>query len=224
MLFLKEKVKLKHNIVEAALKTDKKVVMSILAIAVFNFIFLGNEYMYDNMMMYVTDAGGVVTAQNIILGVSVAGFLLFPVISCLIGKMHNNSQHKYSYVGIFGMILMLTAGIACIWVMSGHKSYMQIFIAGSILFIIMGVMGSKEQGILTFESDKFSEYAIGTVKTDTENNPETAADKTENVQDNTEVQEEAPKTSDKNVGFYIMAACASFILCLAVMTKKLNKN
>ena len=142
MLFLKEKVKLKHNIVEAALKTDKKVVMGILAIAVFNFVFLGNEYMYDNMMMYVTDAGGVVTAQNIILGVSVAGFLLFPVISCLIGKMHNNSQHKYSYVGIFGMILMLTAGIACIWVMSGHKSYMQIFIAGSILFIIMGVMGS----------------------------------------------------------------------------------
>ena len=82
MLFLKEKVKLKHNIVEAALKTDKKVVMGILAIAVFNFVFLGNEYMYDNMMMYVTDAGGVVTAQNIILGVSVAGFLLFPVISC----------------------------------------------------------------------------------------------------------------------------------------------
>ena len=96
MLFLKEKVKLKHNIVEAALKTDKKVVMGILAIAVFNFVFLGNEYMYDNMMMYVTDAGGVVTAQNIILGVSVAGFLLFPVISSLIGKMHNNSQHKYS--------------------------------------------------------------------------------------------------------------------------------
>ena len=83
---------------------------------------------------------------------------------------------------------------------------------------------NKEQGILTFESDKFSEYAIGTVKTDTENNPETAADKTENVQGNTEIQEEAPKTSDNNVGFYIMAACASFILCLAVMTKKLNKN
>lgn len=124
------------------MKTDRKVVISILAIAVFNFVFLGNEYMYDNMMMYVTDAGGVVTAQNIILGVSVAGFLLFPVISCLIGKMHNNSQHKYSYVGIFGMILMLTAGIACIWVMSGHKSYIQIFIAGSILFIIMGAMGS----------------------------------------------------------------------------------
>ena len=88
----------------------------------------------------------------------------------------------------------------------------------------MDAQYNKEQGILTFESDKFSEYAIGTVKTDTENNSETAADKTENVQDITEVQEEAPKTSDKNVGFYIMAACASFILCLAVMTKKLNKN
>lgn len=128
------------------MKTDRKVVMSILAIAVFNFVFLGNEYMYDNMMMYVTDAGGVVTAQNYILGVSVAGFLLFPVISYLTDKIHN-SQHKYSYSGMsyismLVMIIMLAAGIACIWVMSGHESYMQIFIAGCVLFIIMGVMGS----------------------------------------------------------------------------------
>lgn len=129
------------------MKTDRKVVISILAIAVFNFVFLGNEYMYDNMMMYVIDAGGVVTAQNYILGVSVAGFLLFPVISCLIGKMHSNSRYKYSYAGMsyismLVMIIMLATGIACIWVMSGHKSYIQIFIAGSILFIIMGAMGS----------------------------------------------------------------------------------
>lgn len=128
------------------MKTDRKVVMSILAIAVFNFVFLGNEYMYDNMMMYVTNAGGVVTAQNYILGVSVAGFLLFPVISHLTDKIHN-SQHKYSYSGMsyismLMMIIMLAVGIACIWVMSGHRSYMQIFMAGSVLFIIMGVMGS----------------------------------------------------------------------------------
>lgn len=83
---------------------------------------------------------------------------------------------------------------------------------------------NKEQGTLTFESDKFSEYAIGTVKTDSESNTENVPDKTENVTDNTEIQEKAPKTSDKNVGFYIMAACVSFILCLSVMTKKLNKN
>ena len=142
MLFLKEKVKLKHNIVEAALKTDKKVVMSILAIAVFNFVFLGNEYMYDNMMMYVTDAGGVVTAQNIILGVSVAGFLLFPVTGSLIRKTKNNLNRKYSYVGMFLMGLMPVAGIISILVMSEHKSYMQIFISGCVLFVIMGVMGS----------------------------------------------------------------------------------
>ena len=128
------------------MKTDRKVVMSILAIAVFNFVFLGNEYMYDNMMMYVTNAGGVVTAQNYILGVSVAGFLLFPVVSHLTDKIHN-SLHKYShvsmsYISVLVMIIMLAAGIASIWVMSGHKSYMQIFMAGSVLFIIMGVMGS----------------------------------------------------------------------------------
>ena len=50
------------------MKTDRKVVISILAIAVFNFVFLGNEYMYDNMMMYVIDAGGVVTAPELYSG------------------------------------------------------------------------------------------------------------------------------------------------------------
>ena len=58
--------------------TDYKTIMVILALALFSFTFLGTEYMFDNMMAYVTDSPGVVMAQSYILGISVIGFLLFP--------------------------------------------------------------------------------------------------------------------------------------------------
>lgn len=37
---------------------------NIIMLAVFFFAFLGTEYLFDNCMMYVTDASGVVRAQN----------------------------------------------------------------------------------------------------------------------------------------------------------------
>ena len=46
-------------------------------LVVFFFAFLGTEYLFDNCMMYVTDASGVVRAQNQMLGVSAIGFLLY---------------------------------------------------------------------------------------------------------------------------------------------------
>ena len=44
---------------------------NIIMLAVFFFAFLGTEYLFDNCMMYVTDASGVVRAQNQMLGVPV---------------------------------------------------------------------------------------------------------------------------------------------------------
>ena len=54
---------------------------NIIMLAVFFFAFLGTEYLFDNCMMYVTDASGVVRAQNQMLGVSSIGFLLYNWIS-----------------------------------------------------------------------------------------------------------------------------------------------
>ena len=48
--------------------------VNIIMLVVFFFAFLGTEYLFDNCMMYVTDASGVVRAQNQMLGVS-AGIL-----------------------------------------------------------------------------------------------------------------------------------------------------
>lgn len=55
--------------------------VNIIMLVVFFFAFLGTEYLFDNCMMYVTDASGVVRAQNQMLGVSAIGFLLYNWIS-----------------------------------------------------------------------------------------------------------------------------------------------
>lgn len=35
-----------------------------IALALFNYVFLGAEYLFDNMMAFQTDSGGVVLAQS----------------------------------------------------------------------------------------------------------------------------------------------------------------
>ncbi len=72
---------------------------------------------------------------------------------------------------------------------------------------------------MTFESDKFSEYAIGTAKTASVNEKDSMKEEIKE-----EVKEEAPKTSDYDFRFWIMAACSSFILCITVLTKEFNKK
>ena len=55
----------------------KTTVKAILTLGIFYFVFLGAEYLFDNMMAYATDSDGVVLAQSYILGISVIGFLLY---------------------------------------------------------------------------------------------------------------------------------------------------
>ena len=50
-----------------------------IALALFNYVFLGAEYLFDNMMAFQTDSSGVVLAQSYVLGISTMGFLLFGV-------------------------------------------------------------------------------------------------------------------------------------------------
>jgi hypothetical protein len=43
---------------------NKVPMINIIIIALFNYVFLGTEYMYDNMMLYVINSNGVVNAQH----------------------------------------------------------------------------------------------------------------------------------------------------------------
>lgn len=104
----------------------------IVILALFNFVFLGTEYLFDNMMMYVSDAKGVVISQGYVLGVSAIGFCLFGLVKKMI-----NSRTKFIWALIF-----IAGEIAGVFVMEQHNSYGSVLIAGCIVFVMLGCAGS----------------------------------------------------------------------------------
>ena len=108
-------------------------ILALISVALFNFIFLGAEYLFDDMMAYVTDARGVVLAQNYILGVSVIGFIIAPFIS---KKVSEDAKR---------ILLMIAAisGVSCIFIILQHTDYGVILFAGLLLFVLLGIAGSR---------------------------------------------------------------------------------
>lgn len=113
-------------------RLNGRVLTLMLALAFFNFIFLGIEYQFDNMMALVTGPEQVVTAQGYILGASVLGFLLYPAAASCI-------KEKFWQIVVFAGAL---AGVICIFVIWQHTSYGTILAAGCICFILIGMAGS----------------------------------------------------------------------------------
>ena len=105
----------------------------IVSLAFFSFAFLGTEYLFDNMMAFVTDSNGVVIAQGYILGISVIGFLLFPILNHFL-KQGNMEILMFAFA-VFGPI--------CIFVIQQHVSYGSISAAGGIVFVLLGILGSR---------------------------------------------------------------------------------
>ena len=87
-------------------------IKAILLLSFFSFVFLGAEYLFDNMMAYVTDSGSVVRVQGYILGVSVIGFLLYPAANRFIKK--NNRMQM-----LFALTLM---AVVCLFAVQQHIS------------------------------------------------------------------------------------------------------
>lgn len=111
---------------------SQKTIMGILTLAFFHFLFLGTEYQFDDRMVLVTDAQGVVQAQNYILGVSVLGFLLFPFLNRFMkGKRKNGFSISGAVLSIIGIIGIHQAG-----------TYHGIMLFGCVTFVILGIAGS----------------------------------------------------------------------------------
>lgn len=117
-------------------KCEKETIYAnIIMLAVFFFAFLGTEYLFDNCMMYVTDASGVVRAQNQMLGVSAIGFLLYNWIS---GFLADKSPWVTGGTGL----LAFGVGAGCMGCIILHAGYVQMMIAGGVLFFLLGVLGA----------------------------------------------------------------------------------
>lgn len=103
----------------------------IIILALFNYIFLGTEYLFDNIVGDIKPQS-VVTAQSYILGASVLGFLFFAII-----KKYINKKLKY---GLFSAFIVVETLLFAL--MEYSESYGFVVITGSVMFTLFGVMGS----------------------------------------------------------------------------------
>ena len=89
-----------------------------LVLALFLFVFLGTEYLFDDRMASVTDAPGVVAAQSYILAASVIGFAIFPVFYRCCKR----------YVAAFLLVAACLGSVICYYMICCHSSYQTILI------------------------------------------------------------------------------------------------
>ncbi len=112
--------------------TDKRHIMIIVIIALFNFVFLGFEYLFDNLYGLYAEKESVVFAQNIVLGVSAIGFLLYGFLS------EHISKKAYKICYLFYMIIFAIGTIG----VSFFSNKIGILLCGCILFLILGQIGA----------------------------------------------------------------------------------
>lgn len=114
----------------------KNRIRSVILLALFYFLFLGSEYLFDNSIIYHTDSHGVVIAQSYILGISTLGFLFYPVFKYLAVK----KAAGLKYLGIFFCFLV---GTVCYFLINLHSGYARTLAAGCVLFFLLGIHGSS---------------------------------------------------------------------------------
>ena len=108
-----------------------------LSLAVFYFVFLGTEYLFDNRVALYTDPTGVVLAQSYILGVSALGFLAYSLIEKWKSKSGNPTAFK---AGGFFLPVPVIAGYVLLFAGTGYRVLLG---SGCFLFLILGYLGSR---------------------------------------------------------------------------------
>ena len=136
---------------------NKSLVASLIALALFNFVFLGGEFFFDREIGGFVSPERVVDAQGLILGASVLGFLAFAPLWMLAQKLnHTNPERRTqkstvcsstpSKKGHIFLLIgsLIAAGIAiasCIAVYALSDSIL-IQISGCLGFFALGIFGS----------------------------------------------------------------------------------
>lgn len=108
-------------------------IYAIVLMGLFTFIFLSVEYMFVNELSLLVSEQKATLSQNYVLGVSTAGFLLYPLLKHFVSR---RLQH----------ILMILAGLLSVFLtifITCSKSFEYIFHGGIILFILLGLVGSN---------------------------------------------------------------------------------
>lgn len=89
------------------------------------------------MIAKVANPSKVVIAQSYVLGASVVGFVLYPIIKKILDNKTGIKNTKNIAVS-----LAIVLGCFCVWKFSHSDSYNVILMCGCLLFIILGAFGS----------------------------------------------------------------------------------
>lgn len=108
-------------------------IYAIVLMGLFTFVFLSVEYMFVSRLSLLVSQQRATLSQNYVLGVSTAGFLLYPLFKHFL----NNRLYKLFMI-INGLLsVFLTISTSC------GKSFEYIFSGGIILFILLGLVGGN---------------------------------------------------------------------------------
>lgn len=105
---------------------------AVVLMGLFTFLFLGAEYLYVDVLSRMVSEDKTVLAQNYALGVSAAGFLLYP----LLNRFCKNRLKAVCFV------MISLASVLCIALICMGTAYTATFIAGLVLFLLLGLFGS----------------------------------------------------------------------------------
>lgn len=112
---------------------DKRSAISIFMIAVYNFVFLGTEYFFDNVCALCVGQDQVVMAQNIVLGMSAIGFVIYGLLYRYLGNTKMRILESVMCVVVIILLGMLNA----------LQGYGDVLICGCLMFLFLGVFGAK---------------------------------------------------------------------------------
>ena len=110
---------------------QKNNLVAIGMLAIFYFVFLGGEYLFDNMIAHYLSSAKVVVAQSGILGISGIGFLCYFQIQRFISSKNRSGV-------LMGAVAL---GIVCIFMVQQHVSFAGTLSTGLILFLLLGILG-----------------------------------------------------------------------------------
>lgn len=133
---------------------QKNNLVAIGMLAIFYFVFLGGEYLFDNMIAHYLSSAKVVVAQSGILGISGIGFLCYFQIQRFISSKNRGGA-------LMGAVAL---GIVCIFMVQQHVSFAGTLSTGLILFLLLGILGGGVHLMaaeLWMESRKLARY-VGT--------------------------------------------------------------
>ena len=122
-------------------------------IGLFTFLFLGAEYLFVDVLSRVVSEDKTVLVQNYALGVSAAGFVLYPLF---------NRFCKDRLKAVCSVIIGLLSVLCLAFICSG-MAYTVIFAAGLVLFLLLGLVGSGVfyVSMCMMKTDRYLARAVG---------------------------------------------------------------